>query len=188
MGETMQTEKDNLKKPRTNTKDRFKKRKEEFVNPYTEKVIKINRVTKVCKGGKRLAFRAVVIVGDQDGKVSVSLGKSKEVPSAIKKAIEKGKKSLETVVIADGTLPHEVIGEFGASRVLMRPAPEGTGVIAGGAVRVILEAAGFKNVVAKSLGSNNAVNSARAALDGLLRLSSKETLKNVRGVVIKKRG
>ena len=185
MEENTELNKSNQKKSKPKGKDRFRQRKEEYVNPYTEKVIKINRVTKVCKGGKRLAFRAVVIVGDQDGKVSVGLGKSKEVPSAIKKAIEKGKKSLSSVIISEGTLPHEVIGEFGASRVLMRPAPEGTGVIAGGAVRVILEAAGFKNVVAKSLGSNNAVNSARAALDGLLKLSSKETVSALRGVVIK---
>lgn len=143
-------------------------------SPYMEKVIRINRVTKVCKGGKRLAFRALVIVGDQKGKVSLALGKSTEVPGAIKKGIERAKKSLQSVNIVEGTLPHAIIGVFGSAKVIMKPASPGTGVIAGGSVRILLEAAGLKNVVAKSLGSDNPINTARAALQGLASLRSKE--------------
>ena len=115
-----------------------------------EKVIQIRRVTKVIKGGKRLAFRAAVVVGDREGKVGVALGKSREVPSAIRKAIDKGKKKLHTMVMLKGTIPHEVWGKAGASKVLLRPAPPGTGVIAGGSVRTVLELAGLKDVVSKA--------------------------------------
>lgn len=134
-----------------------------------EKVIKIDRITKVVKGGKRLAFRAFVISGDQNGCVGYGLGKSKEVPVSIRKAIEKAKKNQKSVCMVSGSIPHEVVGEFGSARVLIKPAPPGTGVIAGGAVRILLEAAGFTDVVAKSLGSRNAINMAKAAMDGLLR-------------------
>ena len=150
-------------------------------SPYMEKVIRINRVTKVCKGGKRLAFRALVIVGDQKGKVSIALGKSTEVPGAIKKGIERAKKSLQSVNIVEGTLPHEIMGVFGSAKVIMKPASPGTGVIAGGSVRILLEAAGLKNVVAKSLGSDNPINTARAALQGLAALRSKEQEEANRG-------
>jgi small subunit ribosomal protein S5 len=131
---------------------------------FIEKVIRIDRITKVVKGGKRMAFRAFVISGDGKGSVGIGLGKSKEVPVAIKKAIEKARKSSSKVNITKGTLPHVIEAHFGASRVMMKPAKPGTGVIAGGAVRILLEALGLKDVVAKSLGSRNPINSAKAAL------------------------
>lgn len=132
-----------------------------------EKVIKIDRVNKVIKGGKRLAFRALVITGDQKGRVGIGLGKAKEVPNAIKKAIDRARKYQEKIVMVRGTLPHAVNAKFGSSKVMLKPARPGTGVIAGGSVRIVLEAAGLKNVVAKIQGSSNAINAARAALLGL---------------------
>lgn len=132
-----------------------------------EKVIRINRINKVVKGGKRLGFRAFVIVGNTEGQVGLGLGKSKEVPSAIKKAIDRAKKYQYPIHIVNGTVPHEVEAKFGASEVLIKPAPDGTGVIAGGAVKVLLEAVGLKNVVAKTFGSRNSFNAARAALIAL---------------------
>ena len=134
-----------------------------------EKVVKINRVNKVVKGGKRLAFRAFTICGDMKGSFGIGLGKSKEVPVAIKKAIEKSKKNYKKINIINETIPHEVNGRFGASRVIIRPAKKGTGVIAGGAVRVILEAIGISNAVAKSLGSRNPLNVALATEAALLK-------------------
>lgn len=131
---------------------------------YIEKVIRIDRITKVVKGGKRMAFRAFVISGDGQGSVGIGLGKSKEVPSAIKKAIDKARKSSFRVNVVKGTLPHVVEGRYGASRVMMKPAKPGTGVIAGGSVRILLEALGIKDVVAKSLGSRSPINAAKAAL------------------------
>lgn len=146
-----------------------------------EKVIRIDRVNKVVKGGKRLAFRAFVITGDQKGNVSFGLGKSKEVPVAIKKSIDRANKSLQNVQVVEGTVPHEVIGEYGSSRVIIKPAKPGTGVIAGGAVRILLEAAGYKNVVSKVLGSRNAINATKAALQGLLSLKVLEDEQKIRG-------
>lgn len=137
-------------------------------NEFIEKVIKIDRVNKVVKGGKRLAFRAFIISGDQNGQVGYGLGKSKEVPVAIKKGITKSRKNSNKINMVNGTLPHEVVGVFGASRVIIKPAKPGTGVIAGGPVRILLEAAGFKNVIAKSIGSRNAINMTKAAINGLL--------------------
>ena len=148
---------------------------------FIEKVIKINRVNKVVKGGKRLAFRAFCIIGDLNGSVAYGLGKSKEVPVAIKKGMDRAKKRLVKLNIIEGTLPHKVIGQFGASRVIILPAKPGTGVIAGGAVRVILEAAGLKNVVAKSLGSRNVINVARATLNGLLMCRNQSEAEETRG-------
>ena len=158
-----------------------KPRAPQEASEFMEKVVKINRVTKVNKGGKRLGFRALVIVGDQKGKVGIGLGKAKEVPIAIKKAIDRAKKSLQTVRIIEGTVPHEILGKHGSVRVKIRPAKPGTGVIAGGAVRTLLEAAGFKNVVAKSHGSNNAINNARATLEGLLKLKDLNEESELRG-------
>jgi small subunit ribosomal protein S5 len=146
-----------------------------------EKVIRIDRVNKVVKGGKRLAFRAFVITGDQNGNVSFGLGKSKEVPVAIKKSIDRANKSLTNVQVVEGTVPHEVIGEYGSSRVIIKPAKPGTGVIAGGAVRILLEAAGYKNVVSKVLGSRNAINATKAALQGLQSLKVLEEEQKIRG-------
>jgi small subunit ribosomal protein S5 len=151
-------------KPRYN-KDR---RNDSQDNDLIEKVIKIDRVNKVVKGGKRLAFRAFVISGDKEGQVGFGLGKSKEVPVAIKKGITKAKKSFAKINMVNGTLPHEVVGVFSSSKVILKPAKPGTGVIAGGPVRILLEAAGFKNVVAKSMGSRNAINTTKAAINGLL--------------------
>ena len=141
-------------------------------NALIEKVIKIDRVTKVVKGGKRLAFRALVIVGDGKGKVGLATARASEVPSAIKKAIERAKKTMVAVNIINGTVPHEVIGKFSASKVLLKPARVGRGVNAGGPVRILLEAVGLKDVVGKSLGSNNSINIAKAALVALTMLKS----------------
>ena len=149
---------------------------------FVEKVVQIDRVTKVVKGGKRMAFRAMVIVGDKKGRVAIGLGKSKEVPIAIRKGIERAKKRLKKINIVRGTIPHAVIADFGASKVLLKPAPMGTGVIAGGAVRILLESAGVHNVVAKSLGSGNALNAAHATLKGLTQLKDIAEEENIRGV------
>ncbi len=150
-------------------------------DPIVEKVIKIDRINKVVKGGKRLAFRAFVIAGDRGGNVGLGLGKSKEVPSAIKKGVEKARKHLVAINIVNGTLPHEVVGKFGAARVILKPARPGTGVIAGGAVRILLESLGLKDVVAKSLASRNPINCARAALDGLQQCKNVEQESSLRG-------
>ncbi|RAP33368.1 30S ribosomal protein S5 [Candidatus Marinamargulisbacteria bacterium SCGC AAA071-K20] len=150
-------------------------------NTDIEKVIRIDRVNKVVKGGKRLAFRAVVVTGDQKGKVGFGLGKSKEVPIAIKKAIERANKSRKKINIIGGTIPHPVIGKFGSSTIVLRPARPGTGVIAGGAVRILLEALGVRNIVAKSIGSGNAVNALQATLNGLLFCKDLEQEEKSRG-------
>ena len=147
-----------------------------------EKLIKVNRVTKVNKGGKKLGFRAFVIVGDQKGTVGLATSKSKEVPMAIKRSIEKAKKNMHKINVVNGTIPHNITGEFKASMVILRPAPEGTGVIAGGSIRILLESLGIENVVAKSIGSNNSLNMAKAALNGLLKLKSDSEVEQRRGV------
>ena len=141
-------------------------------NDLFEKVIKIRRINKVVKGGKRLAFRSFVITGDRKGSVGIGLGKSKEVPASIKKAIEKANSNFKKIVTIDGTIPHEVSAKYGASFVLIKPAKPGTGVIAGGAIAILLQAIGIKDVVAKSYGSRNPINSTRAALDALLSCKS----------------
>lgn len=148
---------------------------------YTEKVIQIRRVNKVVKGGKRLAFRATVVVGDMNGKVSLGVGKATEVPNAIRKAIESAKKTMAEVKVTNQTVAHEVIGKFASSKVILKPAPKGTGVIAGGSARIILELAGIKNVVAKSQGSNNAINSARATINALLNVVDPQQIATLRG-------
>jgi small subunit ribosomal protein S5 len=146
-----------------------------------DQVISINRVTKVVKGGKNLSFAALVVIGDESGHVGFGTGKAREVPLAIKKGIEAAKKNLIRVPLINNTLPHQLIGKYGAGRVLMKPASEGTGVIAGGAVRAIMQAAGVHDVRTKVLGSNNPHNVVRATFDGLVKMKDPMELARLRG-------
>lgn len=149
-----------------------------------EKLIYINRVSKVVKGGRNFSFAAQMVVGDKNGSVGIGKGRAKEVPSAIKKGIKKARKELKRIPLVNGTIPHEVIGVKSGARVFMKPASPGTGVIAGSAMRAVLEAAGVENILTKSIGSNNPENVAKATMNALLSLESKEDVEKKRGVKV----
>jgi small subunit ribosomal protein S5 len=151
----------------------------------TERVVNIKRVSKTVKGGRVMKISALVVVGDGQGIVGFGMGKSNEVPDAIRKGIEDAKKNLVRITIQNSTIPHEVIGKYGAGAVLMKPAPEGTGVIAGGAVRAVMEMAGVRNIRTKSLRSNNPCNVVRATVEGLLSVRNAEEVAAVRGKSVK---
>ena len=162
-----------------------RKQQEKAVPELEERVVSINRVSKTVKGGRRMSLTALVVVGDGKGKVGLGLGKSQEVPNAIKKGDEDAKKYMFTVALTeDGSVPHEVLGEYGAGRVLIKPAVPGTGVMAGGPVRAIMELAGVKNVITKSLGTSNAMNIVKAAAEGLRAMESPEQVAQRRGVTV----
>ncbi len=148
----------------------------------TERVVQINRVSKVVKGGRRFSFSAIVVVGDGRGHVGAGLGKADEVPDAIKKGVEDAKKNLMLVPLVDRTIPHPVTADFGAAKVLLRPASKGTGVIAGGSVRAVVESAGIHDILSKSLGSSNPVNVVRATMKAMQMLRSREEIERTRGM------
>ncbi len=156
----------------------------EQVSEFKEKLVAVNRVSKTVKGGRNMRFSALMVVGDEKGRVGCGMGKAVEIPEAIRKGCEDAKKQMINVPMAGTTIPHEVVGVFGTARVKMLPAPEGTGVIAGGPVRDVLDACGIKNIVTKSIGSNNKINVVRATLDGLAQLRSAEQVAKLRGKTV----
>lgn len=159
-------------------------RKDQPKDDMIEKVVSINRVAKVVKGGRRFSFSALVVVGDGKGKVGAGIGKAAEVPEAIRKGVEAAKKNMISIPLNGTTIPHDVIGAYGAGRVLMKPASKGTGVIAGGAVRDVLTVAGVGDILTKSTGSNNPINMVRATLQGIESLKRPEDVAKLRGITV----
>lgn len=161
---------------------RERRQRDERDSEFIEHVVKIYRVAKVVKGGRRFSFSAIVVVGDGKGRVGAAMGKAAEVPDAIRKAIERAKRNMVKVPIVNTTVPHEVTGRSDAAKVLLKPASLGTGIVAGGSVRAVMEAAGYKNILTKSLGSNSATNVVWATLDGLKHLKTADELAGMRGL------
>ena len=156
----------------------------EQVSEFKEKLVAVNRVSKTVKGGRNMRFSALMVVGDEKGRIGCGMGKAVEIPEAIRKGTEDAKKNMITVALKDTTIPHEVVGVYGTGKVLMLPAPEGTGVIAGGPVRAVLEAAGIKNIRTKSIGSNNPINMVKATIEALKQVRSAEQVAKMRGKTV----
>ena len=156
----------------------------EQVSEFKEKLVSVNRVSKTVKGGRNMRFSALMVVGDEKGRIGCGMGKAVEIPEAIRKGNEDAKKNMVTIALKGSTIPHEVIGVYGTGKVLLMPAPEGTGLIAGGPVRQVLEAAGVKNIRTKSIGSNNPINMVKATMEGLKQLRSAEEIAKLRGKTV----